>query len=57
MIKVGAVAVAAGAKLVTDANGLAKTHAGSHVIMGYANEAGAAGQISAMELMQGGNTA
>jgi hypothetical protein len=57
MIKVGAVAVAAGAKLCTDANGLAKTAASSHIIMGYANEAGAAGQIIAMELIQGGNAA
>jgi len=57
MVKVGAVAVAAGASVVTDANGLAKTHAGTHVKMGYATEAGAAGQIIAIELIQGGNTA
>ena len=56
MVKVGAVAIAAGAVVGTDANALAITAAAGKTIMGYATEAGAAGQIIAIEMIQGGNT-
>lgn len=47
--------VAAGAQLQTDASGTAITAASGDVSMGYALEAGVAGQVIAMELIQGGN--
>ncbi len=47
--------VAAGAQLQTDASGDAITAASGDVSMGYALEAGVAGQVIAMELIQGGN--
>ena len=55
MVKVGAATIAAGAQVGTDANALAITSASGKRIMGYATEAGAVGQIIAIELIQGGN--
>ena len=47
--------IAAGAAVATDASGTAATAATGNIIMGYAKEAGVAGQIIEIELITGGN--
>ena len=49
--------IAAGAAVATDASGDAVTAASTNIIMGYALEAAVAGQVMAIELIQGGNAA
>lgn len=49
--------IAAGAAVTTTATGTAATAAVGNIIMGYAKEAGVAGQIIEIELITGGNAA
>lgn len=49
--------IAAGAAVATDAAGDAVTAAIGNIIMGYAKEAGVAGQVIEIELITGGNAA
>ena len=49
--------IAAGVQVQTDANGKAALASTGDVVLGYTREAGAAGQIIEIEMIQGGNVA
>lgn len=49
--------IAAGAAVATNASGTAAAAAVGNIIMGYAKEAGVAGQVIEIELITGGNAA
>ena len=49
--------IAAGVQVQTDANGKAALAATGDIVLGYTREAGVAGQIIEIEMIQGGNVA
>jgi hypothetical protein len=49
--------IAAGVQVQTDATGKAALAATGDIVLGYTREAGVAGQIIEIEMIQGGNVA
>lgn len=56
MIKAGG-ALAAGDPVATDATGTAVTAVTGDIVLGYATETAVSGQVTSIELVQGGNAA